>query len=211
MKSVPRIFEGQAVYIIGGGPSLKDFDFSLLEHLNVIAINKAFLSYPESNVLFFMDKRFYKWYEKEIDLFKGLKFTNKPVPVKEDIINLKDTGKEGLETDPFCIRHGNNSGYGAINLAFLMGAKRIYLLGYDMSSISPTQTHFHSGYKEFNVTHNPKVYKDNMIPYFDKLVQPLKTKGIEIYNANKNSKLKCFPFCTLQNALDDIVIKIIKL
>jgi hypothetical protein len=38
----------------------------------------------------------------------------------------------GLSTNPSVIHHGHGSGYTLLNLAYLMGAERIVLLGYDM-------------------------------------------------------------------------------
>jgi hypothetical protein len=195
---VSPIFKGETVYLIGGGPSLKEFDFTLLEGKNVIAINKAFLYYKNADVLYWTDNRFYTWFQKEIDLFKGIKVTNKNTPLKDDVTNLRDTGKIGLETKPDSIRHGNNSGYAAINLAFLMGAKTIILLGFDMG-ILHGQSHFHKGY---NIKANPNIYKNNMIPFFNTLVDPLKEHNVKIWNTNKNSNLKCFPFCTINEGLN---------
>ena len=38
---VPRKFKGETIYIIGGGPSLKNFNFAELKGCRTIAINKA--------------------------------------------------------------------------------------------------------------------------------------------------------------------------
>ncbi|HCZ48509.1 MAG TPA: hypothetical protein DCZ11_05850, partial [Gammaproteobacteria bacterium] len=38
----------------------------------------------------------------------------------------------GLSASPLRIHQGGNSGYQALNLAVLLGAERVILLGYDM-------------------------------------------------------------------------------
>jgi len=197
LGKIEKIFDNETVYLVAGGPSLKGFDFNKLINKNTIAINKAFI-YCECDVLYWTDMRFYKWFEKEIKEYKGLKVTNKPNPIAKDIINLRDSGRTGLDTDPRALRHGNNSGYAAINLAYHTGAKNIILLGYDMGQTGTT-SHFHDGY---NIRHNPKIYQNNMLPHFNTIVEPLREKGVNVWNANPNSNLKCFPFCTIDEALN---------
>lgn len=196
---IEPIFKDKVIYLIGGGPSLKDFDFSLLKNKVKIAINKAFLFVPDADVLYWTDFRFYKWYEKDINNFKGIKVTNKNKPLRDDVINLKDTGRSGLDLDKSSIRHGNNSGFAAINLAIHFGAKKIILLGYDMESAG-TATHWHDGYKKIN--HNHKIYQKSMVPYFSTLVEPLQELGVQVWNANPKSQLGTFPKCNLIEAIN---------
>ena len=70
---VPKEFEGETIYIIGGGPSLKNFDFRSLAGSRTIAVNKAMFFYPNADVLYWTDSRFYTWYKNDIDNFKSLK------------------------------------------------------------------------------------------------------------------------------------------
>lgn len=199
LGKIQPIYKDKVIYIIGGGPSLKNFDWTLLKDKVKIAINKAFLYVPDAEVIYWTDYRFYKWYEKEITEFKGSKVTNKNKPLKTDIINLRDTGRSGLDMDPSSLRHGNNSGFAAINLAVHYGAKKIVLLGYDMNS-QANATHWHDGYTK--ISHNHKIYKKSMIPFFSTLVEPLREAGVSVWNANPNSALDTFPKCTLNEALN---------
>ena len=48
------------------------------------------------------------------------------------INQLKSVAQPGLSRTQGVIHQGKNSGYQALNLAYLLGAKRILLLGYDM-------------------------------------------------------------------------------
>jgi hypothetical protein len=197
--SIEPIFKGETIYLIGGGPSLKGFDFNKLKGKKTIAINKAFLHVPFADVLYWTDTRVYQWYSKQIDAFSGLKVTNKPNPIKSDIINLLNTGKTGLETKNNGLRHGNNSGYAAINLAYHLGASKIILLGYDMGNVK-NRTHWHDGYNIPKSKDN--LYQTSMLPNFDTLVEPLKKKNVEILNANLNSNITCFKKIDLKSSLN---------
>ena len=195
---VEPIWKGETAFIVGGGPSLANFNFDKLQYKKTIIINKAIQFYPKADILYWTDARVYHWYKKDIDNFRGDKYTIKPFDVPKDVKALRNTGKHGLEYDPTGVRHGNNSGYAAINLAVHLGVKRIVLLGFDMGN-QGNQSHFHDGYP-VKVTQN-KTYELTMAPMFLSLVEPLRKKKIEIINANPQSKLNCFPKMNLEKAL----------
>ena len=196
--SVKPIWKGETVFIVGGGPSLSKFDFNLLKRKNVITINKSVRSCPWAKILYWTDSRVYSWLKEDIEKFKGDKYTIKPFNTPLDIKVLKNTGTSGLELDPSGIRHGNNSGFAAINLAYHLGVKRIVLLGFDMGNMG-AKGHYHEGYPVL-ITAN-KTYEERMLPTFDSLVQPLKENGIEIINASMVSKIKCFRKMPIEKAL----------
>ena len=198
---VPRAFEGETVYIIGGGPSLRGFDFRLLATTGskTIAVNKALLSYPNADVLYWTDSRFYTWYKNDIDNFKNLKFTIKAGSQYTDDVKVLKKGKaHGLEEDPQILAHGFNSGYAAINLAYHLGASRIILLGFDMG-MDGLESHFHDGYP--TVPAGNKVYQDKFLPGFKQLAAATKAAGVIVLNASPYSKLTAFPKITLEQAL----------
>tara|TARA_R110001632_G_scaffold168793_1_gene287646 strand:- start:725 stop:1516 length:792 start_codon:yes stop_codon:yes gene_type:complete len=195
---VDKIWNGETVYLIGGGPSLKNFKWNSLQGKKTIAINKAITVYPNADAVYWTDGRVYTWFEKEINEFKGLKYTIRARNYSSDITILKKGKKYGLELTKDTLSHGNNSGYAAINLAIHLGAKRIVLLGYDMGN-NGTSTHFHDGYP-VNPT-SAKIYKDQFLPGFTILRDELKGKGIQIFNACPTSNLKVFPIITIEEAL----------
>ena len=61
---VKPIWLDETVFIIGGGPSLKGFNWSLLAGKKTIAINRAIQFYPKADALYFTDGRVYSWYKK---------------------------------------------------------------------------------------------------------------------------------------------------
>lgn len=194
---IDPIFLGDTVYIVGGGTSLKGFNFELLRDKTVIAVNKAFLHLPFAQVLYWSDTRFFEWHGKEISSFQGIKVTCRPQPKRGDIINLLNTGKTGLETMSYGLRDGGNSGYAAINLAYHLGAKKIVLLGFDMQT-NGKETHWHEGYTS---TADNSAMERLMIPNFDSLVEPLEKRKVKVYNASPMSKLTCFDKISIEEAL----------
>lgn len=86
------------------------------------------------------------------------------------------------------IHWGGNSGYQAINLAYLWGAARIVLLGYDMKR---------TGGKSHWFGDHPKGLSGNS-PYtkwvenFDRLAADLRDEGVRVVNATRETALTCF-------------------
>tara|TARA_B100001057_G_scaffold486297_1_gene567269 strand:- start:2370 stop:3161 length:792 start_codon:yes stop_codon:yes gene_type:complete len=197
--TVKPIWLDETVYLIGGGPSLKGFQWDALNGKKTIAINRAVQFYPNADAVYWTDSRVYMWYKKDIDKFKGLKYTLKAGNHYTGKVHVLKKGvKFGLESSRDSLAHGLNSGYAAINLAVHLGAKRIVLLGYDMGN-EGALSHFHDGYPVNATAEN--IYRNQFIPGFTVLRELLYTKGIECYNASINSKLEVFPKIDLIRAL----------
>lgn len=198
-SSVIPIFKNKTVYVIGGGPSLENFNWSLLANKKVIAINKSFISVPTAQIIYWTDARFYRWYKKDIDESKAVKYTINPgAPYNADVRLLKKGVRHGLETDNRLLAHGDNSGYAAINLAYHLGAAKIVLLGFDMGS-NGSKTHFHDGYPVKPTSKN--IYEKRFVVSFPHIAKELKNKGIKVYNASDRSTLTCFPKITIEKSL----------
>lgn len=106
-------------------------------------------------------------------------------------------GSKGLGLDK--IHHGSNSGYQAINLAYLMGADCIILLGYDM--------HRRNGNHFFG--DHPKKFTNgdysSFVPRFDALAKDLAREGVEVINCTPGSALHQFRMESLDCALSSLV------
>jgi len=209
-KLSPGMFQSHdRIFIVGGGPSLKDFDFSQLRDEITIGINKAF-AFFDPTIIFSMDRRFWLWVEKAsgadgftpelrdrfIDYRHGFKCWLDPHNqlFTPDITRIRchpdllwgETLEEG-------IGHGLNSGYAALNLAYVLGFKEIYLLGFDMKGSGGRQAWFHEGYAKPYVT-SDSVYS-KMIYQFEKYAAPrLAEMGIKVWNCSPDSNLMCFPY-----------------
>jgi len=197
-------WKGQPCFIIGGGPSLSNFDWSLLEGKLTIGINRVYEKLQPS-IIFGMDHKFVRWIlmGKYGDLARK-KFLQSPamkiwlctatthIPGKIYVLKCWRNYTESRTAFPFTMKggigHGNNSGYGALNLAACLGANPIYLLGFDMKH-TKTQTHWHNGH--------PEKKGEDVMPKFIENLRfasiALKEKGIEVINLNPDSALPWFP------------------
>ena len=202
---IPPEWTGETAFLLGGGPSLKGFDASILRGRRVIAINNSWELAPWADVLYFCDEKWWRWYGDKVSIgFQGRYIVTPALHVPDPRAKLiKLTGATGLETDPSGLRHGSNSGYQAINLAYHFGAKRIVLLGYDMN-INGT-THWHAGHP----TTKPEKFADTlveaMLPKFPTIVEPLRGAGVEVLNATPGSVLTCWPIVPLSGILNQCI------
>lgn len=127
---------GEDVFIIGGGKSLKDegFDWSWLHGRNTIGCNQAFiLGVDVCNVCTFGDLKFWDAFKDKLGgVFEGWVATNYWVMNPPPWLKLYKRQDNGLSTTMIC--WNNNTGAIAVNLALIMGASRVFLLGFDMHS-----------------------------------------------------------------------------
>jgi hypothetical protein len=194
-------WRGQRCFIVGGGPSLKGFDFGRLRGERVIAINKAFFDVPWADIMFSMDRGFLDSVtsgelgedcREAFQAFEGaplwLDIFHSSYP--PGIYSLPSAGKIGWTRSlTEGLFHGQNSGYGALGLALILGADPIYLLGFDCSKGPRGETHYHDGY--------PCGLKQEDLDTFRSDFEagaPLLPPGRQVINLNPNSALKCFEF-----------------
>jgi hypothetical protein len=93
----------------------------------------------------------------------------------------------GLGKD--CIHYGKNGGYQAVNLAYLLGAKTIILLGFDMMATG----HWFGDHK--GRLNRPSPYHDFIAAF--KTINP-DDYGLEIINCTRETALTCFPVVPLE-------------
>ena len=197
--SAPRLFPDQTVFLVASGPSLRAVDLSVLKPFPVITVNLTFKLCPWAPVTYWTDWRFWDWYRSEISQFKGMIFSGCPQDVRmgERGVRLKLSGPEGLDPDPSRLRHGNNSGYAAINLALHFGARRLVLVGYDMRQGEDGEMHWHSDHPART---KPHVFAA-MIANYKTLPKALKREfpGAVIVNATEGSALDMFERVKLED------------
>ncbi len=187
------------VYLIGGGPSLKGFDFTKLQGRTVVAVNDAALHVPFATALFSLDRQ---WIANRKDLiasFPGERW----LAVSDDFdfndapsacYVRRDRNGYGLSDDPNVLHMGGgNSGFGAFNLAYLRGAERIVLLGYDFCH---SGVHWHNGYS-WQGNPNDHMYSKWAERFQETLLQ-LQKREVEVVNASLHSTLTLFPRVSLE-------------
>jgi hypothetical protein len=208
--------EAPRVWVVGGGHSLKDFDWSLLEGEVVIGANRAF-EQPNVGICITIDPLFErlsfngdlghesreKWRE-----FKGLKVyaaCETGPPRSDDVILApRKTNKQDDCLPPTVHNLGkaSNSGFAAVKLAWALGAKQIYCLGLDMGGVEGRQAWFHDGY--------PDVYADSCYEEFrremDAAAPYLAADGVSVTVCGP-SALTAFPTITLDAAAELLSLK----
>lgn len=103
--------------------------------------------------------------------------------------------RQGLGED--MIHTGNNSGYQSINLAYLLGATKIVLLGFDMQR-SLGKGHWHGDHPGGLNRHNNFT---GWLKRFPKLAEDLANRGVEVINSTRMTALTCFKTKPLEEAL----------
>ena len=98
------------------------------------------------------------------------------------------------------IHYGNNSGYQAINLAYLKGATDIILLGFDMQKTGG-QVHYFGDHPE-HLSNGPAFH--SILPLFDALAEDLAREGVKVINCTRQTALNCFERQDLKTALQSL-------
>jgi len=187
------------VFILAGGPSVKDLDLSMLKGQYVIAVNRSYEIYPEADVLFFADRSFYKEHEKGI--------TESPIPHKVTVCKAlekvpgisvvkRSKTKDKLDPVPDYLCDAT-SGQMAINLACHCGAINIVLLGVDLQDSGPK--HWHDGYR-----HNspPKSVKQMLEEFTGVRREAWKKMGVDLLHGTPGSALAQIDYMSLDQILD---------
>jgi hypothetical protein len=198
MITVPRLWPGETVVLLGGGPSLTADDVEAVRgHARVIAINDAYRLAPWADVLYAADRKWIDWHEG-VPWFHGPKYSidSQDPTTRSDWRVLRNTGFVGLELEPTGLRAGFNSGFQAINLAVHLGAARMLLLGYDLSPAPDGRTHWFGAHPD----RQPSPYAA-MIDAFPSLVEPLKALGVSVINCSRRTVLQTFPRAPLADVL----------
>lgn len=204
---VQNIWEGQTAVIFASGPSLtkNQIDIVRSKQCKTIAINRTIASAPWVDVHYFCDYKFYNWMKFSPDYddvraayssFNGIAVT---IAQQETHAKKLLRGHQfGLSENPEYLCTGGNSGYQAINLAFLLGAKTIILLGYDQQAVNG-RCHHH---KNHPGPTSPTIY-DSMIHSWQYLEKDIRGKA-KVLNCTPNSRIDCFDKIDLIEALNGI-------
>jgi hypothetical protein len=165
---------------------------------NIVAVSDAYRVLPFADVLYSCDRKWWD-YHKGCPDFAGEKWSSHAADndklATAEKYNLKlVAGQCGdrFSFDPGVITYGGNSGFQAVNLALLMGARHIVLVGFDMRG-----SHFFGKHPE--PLRNTSNYV-NFIAAFKRAEKKLPA-DIEIINATPGSALTCFKRQTLDDAL----------
>jgi len=212
-------------FVVGGGPSLNGFDFTTLNGFDTIAINKAVEYIPNPTYFVTTDYSYFVKASLPIDRIKlktyrsyfianmshdYMKLKNGQIVdtrrnfIYEDLYKyngvIQSYNKTGFGTSLNEFSHGENSGHCGIQLALLLGYKKIYLLGFDLNSEG--QSHFHQSYREVD----QQSFKQRVGGYGETLLKSLADyKGSQqIINLSSQSILVSSPYIKTESFNDVI-------
>lgn len=226
--NVPKIWNNGDVWILGGGPSIiEQFEipqevvndvitkrqplsaYSIfmqpIHKKHVIGINVAYQIGTWIDMVFFGDPGFFEAHKNELVNFPNLCVTSVTEIEKFEwlkFVNRDPSKPFGISEHPATISWNKNSGASAISIAVHAGAKRIFLLGFDMQLDTKNTQHWHSVYNEGG---RPKDM--GKLPFarhlegFPAIAVDAKRKGIEIINVSPKSAITVFPKMSLKQAL----------
>lgn len=200
VEPVKAFWPGEDVFIIGGGPSLRNVDLDrLLEGYKVLGINDGYL-YECCDVCFFGDT---VWHRHHKD---ALLEWGKPVystsGVSDPLVHRLNPKGTGMSNDPTKLGWNSCSGWAGLNLALHAGAKRVFLLGFDMSFDKDGESNWHPNIRKVNKNSYACFMRNQGRIHADlKLYFP----EVEIFNCTTpgyDSKLQIFPKVRLEELLD---------
>lgn len=215
--TVPEIWAGQTVYVIGGGPSILKTDLSPIHDKPVLGINNAFMLGHWVDVTFFGDIAWWHLNFAELCRHPNLIVTCNATDIFKAMTRVKQVRKNnrnGLSwkgKNEVC--WNNSSGAAGINLAILFGATKIVLLGFDMKR--DEENGLHQGHN-WHDKHDrkkagpplPTIYRDRFLPAMDTLkkgIQEMNDSGghrkVIVVNATPDTVMDTFP----KVALEDVV------
>lgn len=123
--------------------------------------------------------------------FAGELWTQSPLSARRYKLKLQE-GESSLGLGRKKIHFGNNSGYQAINLAYLLGAKSIILLGFDMKR-NAGKTHFFGHHPYHRPEQGPTdEVMQRWCRNFVQLANDLHDEGVQVYNATRDTVLYAF-------------------
>jgi len=189
-------------FILASGPSMLLQDANAVRGKGtVVAINNTVQLAPWADILYSCDPAWWETYPKLWRNFPGRKVAREGkakhpegieiIPASHDM----PLGRNGLA-------NGHSSGYQAINLAYLEGARTIVLLGFDMQH-TYGMAHWHGNHGR-SANGQPLGNfgcADLARKHFPALADALRREGVRVVNCSRETALTCFERMPLKDAL----------
>ena len=191
-----QVWKEQDVFIIGGGSSLKYFNWDNLKSELTIGCNSAFILGSEiCKICVFGDLPWFGKFEKELKAYQGVLFTNVPQLLHSKIPWLWTLPRKNYGLHKAALGWNGNTGAVAVNLALLLGAKNVFLLGFDMALDEKGNPNWHDKV----ISKSKRLYNKKIISKFQRGFRqvavdvPRVFPGRRIINVTDNSNLDVFP------------------
>jgi len=212
IEELEKEVRNQIIYVIGGGMSFNpkaDYVKNIPKE-RTICLNSALSDFDECLACMFMDS---SWYTNNKKLLSegrqkyairvNLDKRRLSPQVNDNVIYLRNANiskcsfEPNYRLKPYDVS-GNNIGVCAIDLLEQLGAKTIYLLGFDCSSNDDQKSHYH---EKYNRVVKQKTYDDKMLPCFENLRSHLEKRKsqFKVINLSPVTNIKSIPRKSLKN------------
>lgn len=215
------IHKGEDCFIIGNGPSLNKMDLSPLKNYHTFGLNKIYLLFDKVDLnLSYHVAVNPLVIEQSVKAFQGLDCPSflsyrpavKVFPPTSQIDYIMTGGPFSFQTNlqnPVC--EGHTVTYVAMQIAYYMGFKRVFLIGVDHSFVAkgkPNElqtldgndpNHFAPNYFGNQQWHLPDLEASELSYYLARFFY--RRNDREIYDATINGKLDIFPKMLFEDAL----------
>lgn len=211
MSAYPDItrkdWRARPAVVIAAGPSLTREDVEIVrasreaDRIRVVSVSNAWkLCSPWADVYFAGDRRYWIEYMQPMlraGVPKDRIATCCNVTAKlEQVRYHRAANRPGLGTHE--LHTGGNSGWMGLNLAFLYGARRIFLLGFDMQLGPADEKHFDGAHpRRCDVPLNFSEWLHRM----RKAAPELEQRGCRVINCSRRTAIDCFPRSTVEAEL----------
>lgn len=189
--------QSRTVAVIGNGPSLAGTSAAALQRFPAICINDAWRRHPGAEALYAADWRWWETHASDAcKAFAGTKISAEwHAAARFEIEHIRVRNAPGLSKDPSVIHAGGRVGNGGaqgINIAFLTGARRILLFGFDMRHVDGLEHWFGQHPKPLRNSSPYAVFIEGM----SAMAADLAAEGVEVLNATTDSAIKYWPRLT---------------
>ena len=199
-SDVAQTLQRDIWFCLASGPSLTQTDCDLVGELHlarddigVIATNNTWLRATWADVLFAGDQCWWNHYAKDARAFGGVKLS-----WASTLHSIKVPHENGMGLGRKRCRSGGNSGFKSVNIAYLLGAKLIILLGYDMQKTGGVM-HWHPDHGG-TLKNNGNLSK--WVRNFGHLARDLEREKVRVINATRETALTCFERMTIEQAIE---------
>jgi hypothetical protein len=185
---------GETAIVVASGPSAKGTPLCRAwGRAKFLAVNESWRLCPWADALYACDGA---WWRKNVGVpaFKGLRLTYEVAAARQfDLMRVRIArGEHAILLAGDQVGDGGNSGFQALNLAINWGAKRILLVGYDMTLAAGE--HWHGRHPAG--LNNPRQHNVRRWLAAEWSTPP----GVEIVNCNPESALNAYPKTSFEEA-----------
>lgn len=213
-----KTFQGHTIACLATGPSFspQQADVARAKGFTLFGCNNVWKDVPDLALLYACNEGWWNHYwSDELAKYPAQKWTTNKVAAQKYGLNwIDEKDAPGLSADPECIHHGHGSGFTMVNLAFLMGASRIVLLGYDLKYAADykgqdrnpgsTPRHYFAGGEYPSALRHWPFWSIERGVHVEmlKIYQSVADQGlVEIVNCSPGSALECFPKMRIEDVL----------